>query len=236
MGEVKVNIEKLDGNEVVVRTGQALPPLPKEALKTDGTIGVPFAYIEKRKKTIVPENAVVVVDVEKRTIEFIQDQYDSLSPVIKGSITLDPDLLKWEIGTSKTRSSKDLAMMIKSNRLMFESTELATQLVTIFSDLKVKVEKEINDRDDKRGNVNKTYAQVVREMSIPEGFNLVCPVIKGGEKKTVPVEIVINPDTFEIALISPTINEILKNETGNMIDAEIKMIKDVQPDIPILYV
>ncbi|HBG71446.1 MAG: hypothetical protein A2W93_14435 [Bacteroidetes bacterium GWF2_43_63] len=73
-------------------------------------------------------------------------------------------------------------------------------------------------------------------MSIPEGFNLVCPVIKGGDKRTVPVEIIINPDTFEIMLISPTINEILKQETKGMIDAEISKIQLAQPKMPVLYV
>ncbi|HBG71447.1 MAG: hypothetical protein A2W93_14440 [Bacteroidetes bacterium GWF2_43_63] len=158
MSEVNVTIEKIEGNELVIREGHALAVLPKDVLKVTGTIGVPFAYIEKRKATINPENAVVEVDYEKRHIKFLQDQYDSLSPIVAGFIVLDPDLQKWEIGTTKTRSSKDLALMIKSNRLMFESIELATRLVTIFEDLKVKVEREIQDKDDHRGNIQKTQA------------------------------------------------------------------------------
>ena len=72
----------------------------------------------------------------------------------------------------------------------------------------MKVSKEVELADDKRGNRTSVQVQVVQKMSIPETFSLNVPLFTGFQPAKFEVELSINAETLSIELISPQLNEL----------------------------
>ena len=130
--------------------------------------------------------------------------------------------------------NKSLSEFVKMNRSSFEDKQVAMKLSKELQELKVKVDKEVENSNDNRANMRAMVAQKVIEMNIPESFNLFIPVFKGQSKVKMEVEIYVNPGTFEVSLVSPDANDIVSEVKDTVIDVQKQSIKELAPDIVII--
>jgi hypothetical protein len=227
----------MDGDTLTIREGAALELMQPVKLELSGVLDSPRKWIEKRVETFSHLSAGITVNREKMSISLRIDEKNYFSDSIKGAITLSPEFTKWGINNDQVQyHSHELALKIKMNRSQFSSIEKATELVTIFQNLKAKVQREIDQSDNQRGNVKKNYSQVVHDLSIPESFAINVPLFKGDAKREIKVEIVIDPETLKCSLISPDAAYLLDTIRDQMIDAEIKQIGEIAPNIVIIEV
>lgn len=234
--EKNIKIE-LQGNNITFREGKALELKEPIPANISGILDAPRKWIEKRKDCFPHNAANIIVDRDQMKIQLITDENDPYRDKISGSIQLDTEFKKWGINNDQVQyHSHELALKVKMNRSQFSSIEKASELVTIFQNLKAKVQREIDQSDNQRGNVKKNYSQIVSDMSIPESFSINIPLFKGDIKRNILVEIVIDPETLKCSLISPDATYLLDTIRDKMIGDEIKQISELAPDIVIIEV
>jgi hypothetical protein len=237
MGNI-VDVKIIPENDtLIIREGKAMELKEPLMVEISGILDSPRRWIEKRISEFNCREAAAFVNRDKMSIRLIIDEKNFYRDVIIGSITPSPEFTKWGINNEEVKyHSQELAVKIKMNRYQFVSLEKATELVTIFQNLKAKVQREIDQSDNTRGTVKKNYSQVVSEMSIPEGFSLITPLFKGDIRREIKVEIVIDADTLKCSLVSPDAAYLLDTIRDQMIDAEIKQIGEIAPNIVIIEV
>lgn len=232
-------IEKLtelnteESKETVIRFGDAIPLKEPKAVSISGTIDAPARWVEKRKDDIVSADAHVLVDRDRMTITLNTDENSAYMDQIVGTLTLSTEMQEFGINTGEYMSCFDMADRIKQLRTYFETQQEAMKLVTELRSFKAKIDKELELRDDKRGNQTILRAQTV-ESNLPKSFKVNMPIFKGTEKRTFEVEVEINPNDLSCTLVSPDAHDIVVQERDSQMDGVLVRIAEAAPNIVII--
>ena len=173
------------------------------------------------------------VNREQLTIALQCNENNHYGTLVVGSLTLSPEYKRFGINEGEYITNFEMAELIKMNRSFFENKSVAMKLVTDLQNFKAKVDKEIENSDNKRGDRRILVNQVVQS-NLPEAFNLVIPVFKGCEKQTVQVEVYVNPNDFTCTLVSAQSNELIIETRDTIIDEVLERIRLTCPDIVII--
>jgi hypothetical protein len=218
-----INIVPKEGVQVIeIREGAALPVKEPQKICIVGQIDAISRYVSQRKN-VDKTAAVILVNRDKMTIVLDEDPKSAYCNSVKGVLELSEDFKKWGINTEVTYAPEELADHIRMNRLAFEKYEQANKLVSEMRNFRAKIEKQIEDKDDKRGNTATVRRQTVTS-NLPEKFKLKLSIFKGQKPVSIEVEIEINPSTLECYLISPQAQEVIDGTKNTIIDAEIKLL------------
>jgi len=225
---------KLEGDAKIleVRQGDCLPLREPVKMSISGLINSPYNYLSKRLEEVDLKASHLTVDMDSRGLSLHCDEGNHYGAEINGKVKLDKGFEGFGINTSKMYTTFDLADFIKMNRYCFEKKDIAMSLVTLLRNFKAKVDKDVENSDDSRGNKRMLLSQKI-ESNIPESFKLVMPIFAGQEKVSFEVEININ-DNFECSLISPDANDVVKDVGEGILEEEIKKIEKLAPDLVIL--
>lgn len=226
------SVTPLNGS-IIIREGQALPLHEPEKVQLLGTIDAPARWIEKRADTINQKECYVEVNREKMIISLRTDESNYYGTTVYGKLELSPEYNKFGINGGDYITNFEMAEMFKMNRVYFENRSVAMKLVTDLQNFKAKVDKEIENSDNKRGDRRILVNQVVQS-NLPEAFNLVIPVFKGCEKQTVQVEVYVNPNDFTCTLVSAQSNELIIETRDTIIDEVLERIRMTCPDLVII--
>lgn len=232
-------IEKLtelnteEGQDTIIRFGDALPLKEPKAVSISGTIDAPARWIEKRKDDIVSADAHVLVDRDHMSITLKTDENSAYMDQIVGTLTLSTEMQEFGINTGEYMSCFDMADRIKQLRTYFETQQEAMKLVTELRSFKAKIDKELELSDDKRGNQTILRAQTV-ESNLPKSFKVNMPIFKGTEKRTFEVEVEINPNDLSCTLVSPDAHDIVVQERDSQMDGVLVRIAEAAPNIVII--
>ena len=231
--EVKVTTEN---KELIVLTGAAEAVYHQKSISVEnGSINSVVEYLNKK---IVDGELIQNSKVEYCYDElFINLDYAARErnpDIIKGSLKLHPDLLKFNINTGKSYDTFGLADFIKMNRHYFENKEYAMKLVGLLRGFEGKVKMDIEAKMDGRGN-NKALINQVVESNIPESFIVLLPVFIGQPVVRLEVEINITA-SFECTLISPDLKELIDLESKNILDGELAKIRQLHPELKVFEV
>jgi hypothetical protein len=233
----QILINGLSGNEIIFREGKAPDIFVPRSLRLTGNIDTVSRYLEKQKGTIPilegTMNANIEIDREKMTIKLYVDPKGQSFDSIWGKLELHEDFLKFEINTGEEFSTTALAELFKMNRSCFKDRDAAMKLVKELRTFKAKIDKEVEKTSDDRANYTLHKSQAV-DSNIPDNFYLVIPIFKGQPKHTIQVEININADSLNCSLISPEANDYISDQKNQIIDEQIKKIRDIVPDLCIL--
>lgn len=219
--------------ELVIREGKALELKEPVRVFIVGCIDSPLKWIEKRLTLIDQLQAHLLVDRENRTIVLKIDETDFYQANITGCLTVHPDFNKIGINDGEYLTNFEMADLFKMNRSMFENKSVAMKLVTELQRFKAKVEKEIEQADNNRGDRKLLLAQTV-ESNLPEKFKLCIPLFKGQKKQTFEVEVYIRASDLCCTLISPEANDFMQEMIDTVIDKQIESIKEIAPSIVII--
>ena len=219
--------------EIVIREGKAVEVKEPVKVVIKGTIDAAARWLETRFDCLKEKTCHVVVNREKMTILLQCNENNHYGSTILGSLELSPELKKFGINNGEYKTHFEMAELIKMNRTFFENKSEAMNLVTELQNFKAKIDKEVEDCDNKRGDRRLLVNQAVQH-NLPQAFNLIIPVFKGGEKQTIEIEVYVNPSDLTCTLVSAEANDLVEELRDKEIDAVIERIKNRCPDIVII--
>ena len=221
-------------NIVEVRQGNAPDIKPPVKLNISGNIDSPLRFLEKRIDHIEQKATYVMVERSEMKITMVVNDKDYYSDTITGSLSFNPAYKEWGINGGKTWTAQQLSEAIKMNRSQFESIDVAMRLSKELSDVKIKVDKEIERSDNNRGDFKAMAAQKIIKSNIPESFTLNIPIFNGLPSKRFTVEVYVSPHDFTCSLVSPEVNDIVYLVRDTAIDNQLDGIKTIAPDTVII--
>jgi len=218
------------------------------SIQISGNIDSPLNWLQKRVVNVtMNENSNsthivlqleshLLIDRNNLSIMLVLNETNPLlKGYILGKLEKHPDFLKWNINNPSSDWDHDsLSEFIKMNRSFFTDRNEAMKLSTALKELKVKVDKELEKYDDKKGNYRNIAVQTVKEMSIPAEFSINVPIFKGQNKVSIAIEIYINPNNYRITLVSPDANDVVSDVRDSIINDQKSLIADLAPDIVII--
>lgn len=238
--EVKKQIAEMVANglpagvgEIVIREGKAVELKEPVKVSIKGTIDTAARWLETRFDCIKEKTCHVIVNREQLTIALQCNENNHYGTLVVGSLTLSPEYKRFGINEGNYITNFEMAELIKMNRSFFENKSVAMKLVTDLQNFKAKVDKEIEQSNNNRGDRRILVNQAV-EHNLPEAFTLILPIFKGTAKQTIAVEVYVNPSDFSCTLVSPEANDLVEEMRDREIDAVLERIKERCPDIVII--
>lgn len=231
MKKENIKIEVKEGVQMlVIREDAPAIVHDKNVISVTGVIDSALRYIEKRLSRIDQLSAMIFINRDQLKISLIVDEENHYRATVSGSMKINPDFIKFKINTGESRNTHELAEFIKMNRSFFDSRDAAMNLVTKLRNFTAKVEKELENSINQKGDRKVLVSQVV-ESNIPESFSLSIPLIQGGKKEKIIVEVVVAPNDYSCTLVSPDAKETLDYLRDTIIDEQIQAIKAIAPEI-----
>jgi hypothetical protein len=197
MENVNLRLDSINGNEIIIREGDALPPVAPNKIRINGDIKTVSSFIIGRKgvsdslaglQFINPARAIVEVDKQARTIVLMLDPADSYGAIVSAKMELNPDLVEFHINDKKTFKQKELVELIKFSRLAFDDGEKHGMLLNAYRAFNAKAYIDMASESDNRGNKSSSFNKKV-ETNLPVDFVLNIPIFKGQDRLKFHVEI-----------------------------------------------
>ena len=231
----QVKIEAKEGvSTIEFLEGSALPKRESVKLNINGIIDTPVRFVGKRVEDLEQKQCHILVDRAKMSISLVIDETDYFSGSVVGKLEKHLDFDKWKINQGSEWGTKALSEFIKMNRSCFADKETAMKLSSELQNLRVKTDKEIERSDDNKGSFKVAIAQKVIDSSIPDVFAINVPIFKGQPAKEIQIEIYVNPETFNVGLVSPEANDIIEQTKNTVIDEQLDEIKEICSEIVIV--
>lgn len=238
--EVKKQIAEMLSNglpqgcgEIVIREGQALELKEPVKVKIVGNIDAPARWLETRFDCLKEKTCHVLVDRENMLITLKCNENNHYGTIVMGTLSVSPEFLKFKINKGEYITNFEMAELFKMNRSHFENKSTAMKLVSELQNFKAKVDKELENSNNNRGDRRMLVSQAV-EHNLPENFKLSIPIFKGTPKQTIEIEVYVNPSDFTCTLVSAEANDLVVEMRDEEMDSVIQRIKDRCPDIVII--
>jgi len=228
----KVDLKLPEGTkEIVIREGVAPVVQLPAAIFISGIISSPADWYEGKKENGLvydSSNVHVIHDIDERSLLIrTSEHFSSGSVTVKGLLITSSELNEFCINnTHKTFGPKELARFLKMNRSHFVDREKCMNIVSSLNQLKLKVEREIEDGNDFRGNKSVKFEQTVKsELSL--SFNLSMPIFKGYDSKSFEVEILfdVTDGGIRLWLESVELKEIIDTWSKEIISNVLKRLQ-----------
>lgn len=197
METINLKIDQIEGNEIIIREGQALPPVAPKKIELSGDINTVSSFLAKRKEPsfdngglqrIDPDRVIVEVDKQAMTIVLKLDPENTYGTVVTAKLELNPDLLQFAINGKRTFKQKELVDLLKFSRLYFEDYDKHGMLLKSYQTFNAKAYIDMASESDNRSNKSSTYNKKV-ETNLPTDFVMNLPIFKGQDRKRFHVEI-----------------------------------------------
>jgi len=216
-----------DTNEVVIRHGVALPVREPIPLNIVGSITSPSAFYNKRHELIDKQKAHVTFSKKTREIILNINERDYFCDTITGRLIINPDLVDFSVNTKTYRTPKDLAQFLKMRKHLFAKKEQNMDVVTALNTMTAKVETDLEQKQDIKGNERKLIDKKVTS-NIQLEFVLTMPIFVGQPACTFRIEIGTDAtdSTIRVYLESQELEELIVTEGGKLIDAEVTLFED----------
>lgn len=142
---------------------------------------------------------LVEVDIAKLTLKFIEDNHTSNgSAVIIGKLEVSPEIKELGINDGRIYTAKELSELLKMRRIMFADRDQNLTLVKSLQAFKAKVEQDIEQANDNKGNKKYVFDQSITQTNDLK-FTLNWPILSGEPK--VKFEVEINYDVRNSAIV-----------------------------------
>lgn len=221
--------------EITLRQGKAVELHEPVKVGIAGTIDAPARWLEMRVGCLDQMRCHVTVDREGMRIALRCNENDYYGTAIGGALELSAEYRRFGINSGEYRTHFELAELIKMNRSYFENKTTAMKLVTELQNFKAKVDKEVEQSDNNRGDRRLLVSQAVKH-NLPEAFTLVLPLFKGVAEQTIQVEVYVNPADLTCTLVSPEANDIVTISRDALIDAVVERIRAAAPQVVIIEI
>jgi hypothetical protein len=213
--ELKVNVTAI-GDTVTVLTGNAPDPINPVPYKASGNINAVYDYLHRREPD--KAKAIIIFDTKSKSIVLHTDEHHPINTTITGRLEVNPLFDKLGINSEKQYTPDELAKVLQMNQYFFPDGESVSTIQTIANlrNMKVKIETELENSNDQRGNTAQARIKKLGENTIPKSLTMRAPIYNGDEPSNISVEILIDTTDRSIllSLISPEL-EMLKQSVGD---------------------
>jgi hypothetical protein len=231
------NIEiKTDQKELIIREGKAPEVIALKALNLSGIINAPLEFLKVRKGVFDNLRANIQVDREGLKIILSYNEDTELESNVTGSLQLTDEFKSFAINSGKGWIPRDLAEHIKMNRVCFASKDVANKLASILMDVKIRIDKVVENNSGQRANLRQLKEQTLKECNIPEDLTLEMPIFKGSKRVSFKCEIWISPEDLSVKLISPDAADIIRTVRDEEIDTVIDAVRGICPELAIIEI
>lgn len=241
--KLQINLASgMDKVEVILREVNEVNELPVKAPRPiciEGVINSVTEFLLKRKDQIEQINQKrchIVVNRENISILLIINENDEYNfGTVQGLLRNHPKFVEFGINSSKVWTPSALGLFFKMNRSFFKSKEENMTLVSELMNFKVKVDSSIERSLKESGDKTDNFSQVVNS-NLPKSFTLKVPIFKGKPAEEIEVETFaqINGREVSFVLLSPGAQAAQEELRDKEIDAQLKEIRDICPDIAII--
>lgn len=240
----QVNLNAM-GDQITLLQGEAPKPVQNRPYNFNGDIRAPFTFLEDvesrmRHDVRLPDNVagedlsfsksgfldyvekpcvceVISKDTEVSVAFLIgigkDDQW-----TVQGTLLPNPVLEELGINRNKEFQPRELSDLLKRNRVLFDDFEKNAELVAGLREVKARVERDLEEASDKRGNKRSLDDKKV-ETGLPQNFVLNCPIFKGGEKRKFLVEVCVDVRSNGVSIWL---------ESVELIEIQRQQVEDVQ--------
>jgi hypothetical protein len=199
METLNLKVEQLSGNEIIIREGQALPPVEPKQISISGDIKTVSTFVSKRNEfdsitanpglqRINKDRTIVLVDKAAKTITLQLDPESKYGTVVTAKLELNPELTKFYINEQKIFKQKELCDLIKFSGLLFDDYSQYEMLYKAYLTFNAKAYIDMASENDNRSNKSNSYNKKV-ETNLPTDFIMNVPIFKGQDSKRFRVEI-----------------------------------------------
>lgn len=226
------NVNSKDG-EVIIRHGEAMPVREPQSVEVQGQIDTVSEYLSKRD--VDTKDSYLKANMNEGVLLLVENASSYYTNKIHGFIEPSREISEWKINSEHDWSTQDLATFMKKHIHHFYDKKEGRELVSSLMNFEGKVEKEIQDQNDQKGNVKYKYAQAVQH-NLPGTFWLSIPIFRGQEKQKFEVEVIVDSKDYSCNLISNELYEMSDNFIEERIGKELEAIEKDYPSLPVIYV
>jgi hypothetical protein len=231
-------------SELIIREGKApdmLPILPPIKQSITGTIEAVVEFLKRRKP--VPDQinidlCHILVNRDTISIQLIINESDpNTKGTITGKLAEHPKYIEFGVNQKKGWDPNELGQFFKMNRFFFADKSENMKIVSDLKNFSAKVESVIEKQKGDKGDFKDNYSGVVMS-NLPGTFKLNLPIFKGQKAEEIEVEFYASVNGREVALqlVSPGANQLLEDIRNSVIDEQIKLIREIAPEIVIIEV
>lgn len=230
MENITLKVEQLNANEIIIREGEALPPVAPVKLQLAGDINSIGNFLKIRKdhyedlQAPSTETAVVIVDKAAGTIILQLDPTNPYGGVVTGKLEMSDELKKWGVQQNKIYNLKDLVYLFRHNKLDFDLGSVAIEMEKAYMSFNIKQYIELDQQQpDQKGNRKNSFEKKV-DMNLPTEFNLNIPIYKGFPATVFRVELCLNPreNAVDFWFESVELHELLITEKDRIFNDQLK--------------
>lgn len=235
MSDLHLKVEPLQGNELTIREGSALPLSHPKPLVVLGRITNASEYFQHRKSVIDALNSHVEVDFRKFGITICHNDTSNTSEnKIIGKLEVNPDLVKFCINEEKEYTDSQLIKLLRLSRRFFKEASVHEAIYNGLVNFTAKILKDINHKNDFRGNTLNSLLTSVSGHAVPESFTLKMPIFEGFEPVEFQVKILLQDNNgLKFWLESVELAEMLVTQSEQIINSEIAKFSN---ELPIFYI
>ena len=203
----------------------------------DGTIDVPYRWLEKRIDLINQKSSNIIVNRDKMGMILTINETNYYQDAITGVLQPSKEMVEFGINTDKKWEPIKLSQFLKMHRAFFTDKSQNMMLVSTLKNFKAKVNQDIERSKEENGSKVDNYSQVV-DSNLPKSFKLNIPLFKGFACEEIEVEIYADVDGRDVSLslVSAGANEAIEEYKNKVIDEQLDAIRQIAPDIVIIEV
>ena len=164
----------LDGNELIIRTGDAPEPFNPKPISVSGTIGSLQSYVETRSPQ--PDTVRVEYSVDQGFVKLIDMEGTQHQYTVSGNLEIAKPF-RAILGTHSDPTQ--LGDLLRKNRRYFTDQSEGAKLVAELKKFKANVEKQLEKVEDKRAGQYKTAVEKVVSSNLPEIIYFEMEIVKG---------------------------------------------------------
>ena len=196
-----------------------------------GAIDSPKRWLKSREETFNKLESHALVDYDKRSIELVINETNSNGEYyqIKGQIQLSEKFTDLGINSScQSYSPVELANKLKLLRSIFPQKGDHAIIVNTLRNLKTKINKAMEQTDDRRGNTSNSFEQTV-ESNMPESFKICIPLIKGANPIEIELSVILEAKSGEIRCFLESVEaaEKIDEISEKLISEEVAAIEEL---------
>lgn len=228
MSEVKVNIEKVDGNEVIIRTGGIVEEVKPIPVVFAGVLSAPGDFLTNRIEQLDKSKCRLEVNFNDAHLKFISDEKNVHRDIVEGKLTESKLLKIFGINEVNVKySDKSLAKFLRKASFYFPDQEDLAKLINALMKFEAKVTAVFENNKDLKGNAKSMYEKTV-EHAIPPAISVRLPLFEGYPEEVFRLDIGAEATSsgVEFFFESAELFAMQEQRKRTILSAEIKKFED----------
>lgn len=233
--EIKKDVVKhvaTEGEKTVITFLEGNAPkhyIPKNTT-ISGNIDSIHRFIEDRKDEEEYQNKKThcEVSLENGTMVLrVNERDEDGAYTVNGKVELSKVFKELGINTTKRYEPLQLASFLRLKRSIFKSHSAHAEIVSNLKNIKATVNQKVEKSKQDNGDARFLFQQEVQS-NMPEAFVLNLPLIKGGQKEEINVNVILEADGMDIKcfLVSVDGQESIDNQLETLVEEQVKLIEE----------